>query len=137
MKYIEHRTGICTSSENTNGFVRVTVKEQYIRVYFHRSLLGFPLVAPHLLTVLQRLAVTKHGLIVKQMAWPPLSKAPPCLHILPASSAGEVIHLKYKHRLPSPLNWLFSSARSVPQNGSLTGCRNSCAGPEERVTQAQ
>lgn len=76
-------------------------------VYFHRSLLGFPLVAPHLLSILQRLAVTKHGLVVKQLvtiakplppaAWSPLSKAPPCLHILLISSAGEVIHLKYKH----------------------------------------
>lgn len=69
-------------------------------------------------------------------AWSP-EQGSPCVHVLLTSSAGEVIHLKSKHRLPSPLNWLFFSARSVPQNGSLTGCRNSCAGPEERVTQAQ
>lgn len=119
----------------------------YMCAYFHRSLSGFPFVAPHLLIILQGLAVTKHGLVVKHLVTRcttsassrlvPWVKAPPRLHILLTSSAGEVIHLKHKNRLPSPHNWLFSSARSVPQNGSLTGCRNSCAGPEERVTQAQ
>lgn len=47
-------------------------------------------------------------------AWSP-EQGSPCVHVLLTSSAGEVIHLKSKHRLPSPLNWLFFLLDQFPK----------------------
>lgn len=121
-------------------------KNIYICTYFHRSLLGFSLVAPHLLTILiwvlpsMVCLLNNWGHVAQPLlpaAWSPEQGSPSSAHP-PRQQCWRSDSPEIQEQAPlPPVNWLFSSARSVPQNGSLTGCRNSCAGPEERLTQAQ